>query len=98
LCVIAHARDVGKDSGIFELNDHLQPIPDAVLDIAIRKATEAGLFPRHCSAAEHAANRQTTAAILTAALEIACKCTVASKSGAHSDCGERPAEENLRGE
>jgi len=43
-------------------------VTEAMLDAALRKATEAGLFPRHCSADELAANREVMRGILFAAM------------------------------
>lgn len=43
-------------------------VTEAMLDAALRKATEAGLFPRHCSTSEMQANREVMYGILTAAM------------------------------
>lgn len=46
-------------------------ITPAMLEAAIRKATEAGLFPRRSSASELAANREIMYSILQAVLDAA---------------------------
>lgn len=43
-------------------------VTDAMLDAALRKATEAGLFPRHCSSDEMQVNREVMYGILSAAM------------------------------
>ena len=43
-------------------------VTEAMLDAAFRKATEAGLFPRHCSSYEMQVNREVMYGILTAAM------------------------------
>jgi hypothetical protein len=50
-------------------SENLQSVPRDILDIAMRKATEAGLFPRHCSPVDYQMNRQVMETILLAALE-----------------------------
>lgn len=43
-------------------------VTEAMLDAALRKATEAGLFPRHCSSYEMQVNREVMFGILSAAM------------------------------
>lgn len=59
-----------------------------MLEIAIRKATEAGFFSRHCLLAEHQTNRRIMEAILLAALE-----TGTGDSGERGADGKSPPRE-----
>jgi hypothetical protein len=43
-------------------------VTEAMLDAALRKATEAGLLPRHCSSYEMQVNREVMFGILSAAM------------------------------
>lgn len=41
-------------------------ITESIIDVAVRKATEAGLFSRHCTSSEMQANREIVRSILDA--------------------------------
>lgn len=43
-------------------------VTEVMLDAALRRATEAGLFPRHCSSYEMQVNREVMYGILSAAM------------------------------
>lgn len=77
-------------------SDKLQSIPGDVLDIAILKATQAGLFPRHCSPDDHLENRQIMEAILLAALDISGGNSVGRSTSGKSPPGECSSEGNPR--